>query len=253
MAQAARKIQVTYEVATDDERFVLEEENVPESALHDHIVRLVVDILLAWRARTKANVMVGRNLALRWNAASPRQGVDPDVYVVEPPPPEGLGVTSLCTWKPGHHAPRVAVEVVDENTAAKDYGDGPDRYAVSGVKELWIFDPLGLGADARGGTHRLQVWQRDANRFRRVYAGDGPARSEELGAFLVIRDEGPTLCIADDPEGHSVWPTRAEQERAAREAALAVDEAERAAKEAALAELERVRAELAAARGDGRR
>jgi Uma2 family endonuclease len=253
MADPARNVEVTYEVATDDDRFVLNEENAPESALHDQIVRLIIEILLAWQARTKANAMVGRNIALRWNAASPRQGVDPDAYVVEPPPPEGIAVTSLCTWKPGHHPPRIAVEVVSESTAAKDYGDGPDRYAASGTKELWIFDPLGLGADARGGSHRLQVWHRAADGgFRRIYAGDGPARSEELGAFLVVvRDPAPLLRISDDADGTSLWPTAEETERAAKEAERAAKEAERAAKEAALAELERLRAELAAARGGG--
>lgn len=43
------------------------------------------------------------------------------MYVVEPAPPEGARATSLCTWKSNHHAPRVAVEVVSESTAEKDY------------------------------------------------------------------------------------------------------------------------------------
>ena len=39
----------------------------------------------------------------------------------------------------------VADEVVRESTAAKDYDDGPARYAAAGVRELWVFDPLRMG------------------------------------------------------------------------------------------------------------
>ena len=53
----------------------------------------------------------------------------------------------------------------------------------SGTRELWVFDPLLVGPAAHGGPMTLQVWRRDTSgTFRRVYAGEGPARSEELGA-----------------------------------------------------------------------
>ena len=161
------------------------------------------------------------------------------MYVVEPAPPEGARATSLCAWKSNHHAPRVAVEVVSESTAEKDYGDGPDRYAASGTQELWMFDPLLAGPDTRGGPTVLQVWRRDKEGvFRRVYAGEGPARSEELGAWLVVTNARSRLRIAEDPQGTLLWPTEAEFERAAKER-------ERAAKEAAEAEVAMLRAELA--------
>lgn len=139
-------MEVIYEVLDVNERWLLEEEDVPESPLHVAIILLMVEILHAWKNRSHRDALIGRNIALRWNASSPQQGVDPDVYVVEPPPPEGEDAKSLCTWKPGHHPPRIAVEVVSENTAEKDYGDGPERYAASGTKELWVFDPLLVGA-----------------------------------------------------------------------------------------------------------
>lgn len=238
MADAARRIEISYEVHEADERWVLEEENVPESALHDAVVFLLVQILLAWKAREGRDAFVGRNIALRWNQASPNQGVDPDVYMVEPAPPEGEAMTSLCTWKPGCSPPRVAIEVVSEGTADKDYDDGPERYAASGTRELWVFDPLLAGPVRRGGPIALQIWRRDdTNRFRRVYAGHGPARSEELGAWLVVTDGGHRLRIADDKEGVALWPTEAETERAA--------------KEAAEAEVARLREEVARLRGGG--
>jgi Uma2 family endonuclease len=211
-AARARRVEVVYDVPDADERWILEEENVPESVLHDEIILLVVELLKAWAERSGRPVRVGRNLALRWNEARPRVGVDPDIYVVEPPPPEGDDTTSLCTWKPGHHPPRIAVEVVSEGTAEEDYAEGPDKYAASGTEELWVFDPLGVGPMLRGGPFTLQVWRRDADRrFVRTYAGPGPARSEALGAWLVITDDGRRLRLADDAGGLAKWPTPAEE------------------------------------------
>lgn len=160
------------------------------------------------------------------------------MYLVEPSPPPGLRDKSLRTWAKGHTPPRVAVEVVSDATADADYHEKPNKYAASGTRELWVFDPLMRGPPD-GEPFRLQVWRRNKRgAFRRVYAGDGPARTEELDAWLVVTDGGLRLRIADDEEGVALWRTGEETERAAKEAA-------RAAKEAALAEVERVRAELA--------
>jgi len=54
--------------------------------------------------------------------------------------------------------------------------------------------------------------------MERVYAGDGPARTEELNAWL-IPTEPCRLRIADDKEGSQLWLTSAEQEAAARKRA----------------------------------
>ena len=214
-SSVARRIEIVYDVPSADERWVLEEETMPESALHDEIILLLVELLKAWARRSVRDVRVGRNLALRWNQALPRVGVAPDIYVVEPAPPEGDDTTSLCTWKPGHVAPRVAVEVVSETTAEKDYAEGPEKYAASGTGELWVFDPLKAGPSLRGGPFVLQVWRRDtAGRFRRVYAGAGPVWSEALEGWLVVTDGGRRLRVAEDEAGRRLWPTEAEEARA---------------------------------------
>lgn len=236
------------------DRWVLEEENLPETPLHQRIVDLLVLIFTAWIARAQHNAMTGSNIALRWDRENPKRGVDPDVYLVEPAPPGGEGVTSLRLWEEGHHAPRIAVEVVSESTAAKDYDydDGPARYAAAGVKELWVFDPLRMGPRDGGGPWALQVWRRTPKgAFRRVYQGDGPAFSRELGAWVVVTDAGTRLRIADDAAGARLWLTDAEQERAAREQERAAREQERAARELAEAELARLRATLDAAPAKG--
>ncbi|MBK8697386.1 MAG: Uma2 family endonuclease [Deltaproteobacteria bacterium] len=116
-------------------------------------------------------------------------GVDPDVCLVDPTPPDAK-LRSLRTWEPGHAAPRVAVEVVSRDTAEKDYFEGPAKYAASGTRELWVFDPERRGRGALGPSV-LQVWRRmDDGAFRRVFAGDAPAYSNELGAWLRVTDYG---------------------------------------------------------------
>ena len=170
------------------------------------------------------------------------------MYLIEPAPPLSKRDKSVRTWIKGHHPPRVAIEVVSESTADEDYHQKPARYAASGTRELWVFDPLKLGP--KGERCALQVWRRlRRSGFRRVYAGQGPAFSEALGAWIVVTDEGLRLRIADDEEGRMLWPTAEEAERAAREAEREAKEAEREAKEAALAEVERLREQLARLRG----
>jgi hypothetical protein len=251
--------------------WVLPEEPVPESTLHDEVVALMVLLLVAWAARTGRPARAARNRALRYQEAHPREGLDPDLALYEPPPPAFDDLASVCTWLPGHTAPKVALEVVSAGHPYKDYVGGPERYAASGTGELWVFDPLLAGLRAGGGPYRVQLWARDRRgEFVRVYAGPGPVRSPYLGAWLVVTEGGKRLRLSDDRAGTRLWPTGEEAERAAKEAeraakerALAAEEteraakeaeraakeAERAAKEAALDELARVRAELAALRG----
>ncbi len=125
----------------------------------------------------------------------------------------------------------------------KDYNEGPLKYAASGTRELWIFDPERRGRGVMGGPWALQVWRRTrTEEFRLEYTGDGPAYSEELGAWLVVTDEGQRLRIADDEAGERLWLTVAEEERAAKET-------ERAAKEAAQAEVAQLRTRLEALTG----
>ena len=222
---------------------------MPESVLHDETVTFLRALLAAWAARTGDRRVV-RNLAVRWDERNPRIGVDPDIAVLAPPPPDLAELRSLRTWVDGHVAPMLAIEVVSETDPRKDYVVAPDKYAASGTKELWIFDPLLAGPAAHGGPFRLQVWTRDGGGLSRIYAGEGPVRSPALGAFLVVTDEGHRLRISDDAGAASLWPTAEEAERAAKEAERAAKEAERAAKEAerAAKEAERAAKEAALAR-----
>ena len=213
---------LSYEVDRSRKDWTLPEETVPESRPHDLILDLLKALLSAWIARTGRNAQVGRNLAVRWDEQHPNIGADPDIYLVEPPPPEGDRVESLRLWMPGHHPLQLAIEVVSSTNAVKDYEQAPDKHAAAETQELWVFDPGLHGPKSRGGPARLQIWSRsDDGTFQRIYRGDGPARSPLLGAWLFAVNEGERLRIADDPEGTAWWMTAEEAERAAKEAALA--------------------------------
>jgi Uma2 family endonuclease len=197
----------------------LSEETMPESVVHDQAVELLKALLAAWAAR-EGRAFVARNLAIRWDEAHPQIGVDPDVCVLRPPPPDAADLRSVRTWLPGHEPPALAVEVVSETNPHKDYTVAPDKYAVSGTSELWIFDPLLAGPTVHGGPIRLQVWQRRQDGdFVRVYAGEGPARSPLLGAWVVATDEGRKLRVAEDEGATRFWRT-AEEDALARVAEL---------------------------------
>jgi hypothetical protein len=219
MASTA-SVTVRYAVQEGGAHWELSEATMPESVLHDAAVSELKSSLEGWAARV-GSVLVVRNLAVRWNPANPRIGVDPDVAVLSPPPPEGGELRSVKTWTAGHTAPRIAVEVVSETHPRKDYVTAPDKYAASGTRELWVFDPLLAGPRSHGGPFRLQVWTRDEEgALARVYAGEGPAISGVLGAHLVVVESGRRLRIADDADGARLWPTREEAERAAKERAF---------------------------------
>jgi Uma2 family endonuclease len=245
VTKVQRGVDVVFEAPRWSERWVLEDDiTMPEGPEHQNAAALLERILVAWIARVTRDASAHINLAVRWDQSHPKVGVDPDVCLIEPALRKGE--KSLRTWVDGHHAPRVVVEVVSENSGEKDYVDGPQRYAASGARELWIFDPERFGSANVGGPWVLQVWRRTkAGAFRQDYAGDGPAYSDELGAWLVITDDGTRLRIADDEAGEHLWPTGMETERARADAERARADAERAR-----ADAERTRADAERARAD---
>lgn len=220
MLQTSQRPRLVYEVQSTSSDWILLEDKVPESRPHDLVTDRVRALLVWWAHRMGRNAAVCRNLAVRWDEENPAVGVDPDVCVIEPPPPEGDALTSLRLWETGHFPPLVAVEIVSPTRADKDYVQSPAKYAANGAQELWVFDPNLAGPKALGGAARIQVWRREENGdFHRVYAGPGPAWSEAVKGWLFAVEEGQSLRIADDEAGTSWWMTGEEAERAAKEAA----------------------------------
>ena len=135
-----------------------------------------------------------------------RVGVDPDVIVVDPAPPEGQALKALRVWSPEHNPPKLAIEVVSETNAAKDYLEAPARLARLGAEELWIFDPELHGPTQTGGPFPLQIWRKTHNptTMRCTHAGPTPGYSPALGAWAIITVDGH-LRIADDANGDQIW------------------------------------------------
>ncbi len=182
--------------------------NMPVTADTQRRETVLQQTFEAFVARTHRDASILANVALRWDQTHVGVGVDPDILWLEPSLPQGIG--SALTWERGVGVRRVAVEVVESETAHKDYNQGPAKYAASGTRELWVFDPEGYGRTDEGeGPWTLQVWRRARGSFRRVYQGDGPVRSVELGAWLVV--VGDLLRVSDDREGTKLWPTTAEE------------------------------------------
>jgi len=69
---------------------------MPESVLHDHAVELLKALLAAWAARA-GSAFVARILAIRWDESAPRIGVDPDVCLLSPAPPDASQLRSVRT------------------------------------------------------------------------------------------------------------------------------------------------------------
>lgn len=229
---------ISYDAPRSRDGWELTDAVMPESVLHDEATEVLKALLSVWAARV-GDTMVARNLAIRWDPRRPQMGADPDLCVLSPIPPEGRGLTSLCTWLPDHAPPRLAVEIVSHTNPHKDYYVAQEKYGGCAVEELWVFDPLLIGPNFAGGPRRLQLWRwGDNGAFRRIYVGDGPVFSPLIGGYLVVVDDGRKLRITADAEATQFWLTREEQERAAKED-------ERAAKDRALARVAELEAQLA--------
>lgn len=216
----------------------LDEDDMPENTLHHSAIALLELILLAWVKRLDLDALVAVNLACRWDRTDARIGIDPDLLLTIPHPPLLDGRRSLKQlrlWEPGHAPPRVTVEVVSESTADKDYDEAPWAHAKAGTRELWIFDPELHGPTRGGGPFLLQVWQQQPNgTLKRTHAGNGPAWSEEMQAWLVLTEEATRLRLSDDRWGKHLWPTEAEAR--ARELEAKAREVEARARELAEAQ-----------------
>jgi hypothetical protein len=235
---------------------------VPESTAHDAALNHICSLLRAWAARVGNGARVARNLAIRWLPDHPRTGLDPDVAVLLPGPPDFDDLTSCRVWEADRKPPVFAVEVVSHSHPYKDYSFIHEGYAAMGVPELLVFDPQLFGPRSLGGPVVLQLWRRDVSgAFERVHFGNEPVYSSVLDAWLC--GEGRLLRISDDRAGERRWLTleeeaaergRAEVERSRAEAERSRAEAERSHAEA---EQERAKsaaleAELRRLRGSGR-
>jgi Uma2 family endonuclease len=228
--------------------FIEDDEPMSQSREHDlHEIRISA-LLEAWRIRTGRDLIVGRELAFRWDEGEARVGADPDVYVAETPPADADGnIPSVCTWKDGHAPPLLAIEIVSKSRPKKDYVRSPERHDLLGTFELWVFDPSLYGHSTDQESVSLQMFQRETNNhLAQTYSGNGPVFSDVLEAWVLVVDA--ELVISYDREGKDRWLTLEEEALQYAEAQRARGDAERLR-----ADGERERADAERLRADGER
>lgn len=211
-------VSLRYRVGESPEAWVIPEGPVPESTAHDAALLRIFSLLTAWAARLGNGARIARNLAIRWLPQHPRTGIDPDVCVLLPGPPDFDDLSSLRLWEPDRRPPRLAIEVASASHPYKDYVSIHERYAAMGAEELLVFDPLLVGPKALGGPKALQLWRRDSSgMFERVHFSHEPVYSSALDAWFIA--EGRTLHVSDDRAGTRRWLTETEELRLKVEAA----------------------------------
>jgi len=189
-----------------------------------------IDVLIYLREALKDHfreapqVYVAGNMLLYYEEGNPAACVAPDVFVVQ-----GVAKRERRTyrlWEEGQ-PPAVVFEITSRGTRLEDLGTKRALYAMLGVQEYFLYDPLGeyLRPPLQG--YRLQ----EGEYQRLPSGGEGELVSQVLGVEL--RVEAGRLRVVDLATGERLL-TPAEAQTARR---------------AAEAELERLRAELARLRG----
>jgi Uma2 family endonuclease len=181
--------------------------------------------------RDDPQMYVAGNMLLYYEEGNPAACVSPDVFVVQ-----GVAKGERRTyrlWEEGR-APIVVFEITSRASRLEDLGTKRAIYAMLGVGEYFLYDPLGEYLRPALQGYRLQ----DGEYQRIPPGGDGRLSSQALG--LELRVEDGRLRVVNPVTGERLL-TPAE--------ALAARRAEASARRAAEAELERLRAELARLRG----
>jgi len=195
--------------------------------------------------RDAPQVYVAGNMFLYYEEGNPTACVAPDVFVVQ-----GVGKHERRTyrlWEEGQ-PPAVVFEITSRGTRLEDLGTKRAVYAMLGVQEYFVYDPLGEYL-----RPPLQGYRLHKGEYQRLLsAGEEGLTSQVLG--LELRVEAGHLRVVDPATGERLL-TPAEL-HAARRAEATARRAEATARQAAEvraaaaeAELERLRAELARLRG----
>ncbi len=242
MARSARAV-------AHDPTVYPEEEKLGEESLQRFLCELLRPLIERYLIAKKIVAFVGADQFVYYRKHDPRGRVAPDVYVLSGVRP-GRRIRTWKTWLDGA-APSFALEVVSGDVA-KDYEKSPERYDECGVTELVVFDP---DFEEDQDRIRFQVFRRVGKRglVRVLATNDDRVQSKSLGCHVVAVGEGEALRLrlGLGKDGHELFPTEAERERAEKEQergekerALADVERERARRVAAEEELERLRAKL---------
>jgi Uma2 family endonuclease len=175
--------------------------------------------------RNAPQVYVAGNMLLYYEEGNPAACVAPDVFVVHGVAKRERRIYRL--WEEGQ-PPAVVVEITSRGSRLEDLGTKRAVYAMLGVREYFLYDPLGEYL-----RPPLQGYLLQEGEYQRLSpGGEGELTSQVLGVEL--RLEAGRLRVVDPTTGERLL-TPAEAQ---------------AARRAAVAELAQLRAELARLRGE---
>ncbi len=156
------------------------------------------------------DVYIAGNLLFYYEEGDPSASIAPDAFVVKGVPKGDRRTYKLWVEK---HAPSVVIEFSSRSTRLEDTGNKKTLYAMLGVQEYFLCDPLGeylvpplQGFDLERGDY-----------VRMLPESDGALVSRELG--LRLRLENHSLRLIDVKTGEALLtPAEAQEKRRAAEA-----------------------------------
>lgn len=215
-----------------------ETDGKPMGETDDHRKEIVRHIELLEDYYQGQNVYVSGDLLVYYVQGDPRKYVVPDAFVVKNLAPKNRRIYRI--WIEGK-VPDVVIETTSRKTRRKDTQVKPGLYARLGVKEYFLFDPLGEYLDPP-----LQGYRLAGDEYERIEADDdGALDSEELDLQLRIQDGHLQFVRRDTGKRLLTRDERIRQEAAARQREAERADREAEARQAAEAEIARLRAELA--------
>jgi Uma2 family endonuclease len=173
-----------------------------ETEYHILAITHLYEVLRPW-FRPREGFHVAANMLLYYEKGNPSAVRGPDLMVTKGVRGKHLR-RSFRTWEEGV-APAVIIEVTSAKTKGEDQFEKPAVYASIGVKEFFLFDPIGEYLRPRLQGFRLvkgvyvTMKSRHADRLS----------SRELGLDLAV--EGHLLRVIDPKTGRRL-PTREEHQ-----------------------------------------
>lgn len=194
-----------------------------ETDLHRQVMMDVISMLERWFGDRREDVYISGNILVYYIEGDPRRSVSPDALVIK-------GVRSfqrevVKLWEEGR-APQVVFEITSRSTRREDLGRKRRLYAQLGVREYYMYDPLGEYLEPR-----LQAWvladdptNGHAYREMPLLTEEPGYFSPELGLEVRLRRDG-SLGLRD-PEAGQWLETIAELHTARQQAETARQQAE---------------------------
>jgi len=200
-------------VGFDDDGYPCEDNKPVESTVHDEL-GAYAKAALRVRYAARREVLVAANLGVFFERGNRRALVCPDMFVSFA---AGRGDRSSYKVWEEVGVPDFVLELLSPKTWRRDVEVKPPLYEGLGVREFWIFDPLGRLSEPMVGRCL------DASgRYRPIPALRGGGwRSEVLGLDLVLHPDGFRF---RDPATGEVLPDAVEAAAQRDEAAAQRDE-----------------------------